>query len=66
MQVIDFSTAHLEQAAHIAMQNYEAEREHAPSLPSVEAMPDLAPYAQNGLGVAAVDEVKHAQALRFS
>lgn len=55
MQVVSFTAAHVAQAAHIAKQNYEEERGFVPALPPVENLPDLMPFAQNGLGVAAVD-----------
>jgi len=55
MQIIDFSTAHIEQAAQIALQNYMDERLHVPSLPQVDAVPDLAEFAENKRGVAAID-----------
>lgn len=55
MQIVDFTIAHVEQAEQIALQNYKEERGHIAALPSVDKMPDLTPYAENGLGVAAVD-----------
>ena len=55
MQIKDFTAAHTEQAALIARQNYETERGHVPALPPVDAVPDLKPFAENGLGVVAFD-----------
>jgi len=55
MQIIDFTTAHIERAAQIALQNYEIERGFVPALPPVDRWPDLKPFAENGLGVAALD-----------
>lgn len=55
MQINDFTTAHVEQAAQIAKQNYEDERGFVPALPPVDTLPDLNPYAENGLGVAAFE-----------
>jgi GNAT superfamily N-acetyltransferase len=55
MQITDFTAAHIEQAARIAKQNYEAERGHVPALPPIDNIPDLRPFAENGLGGAAVD-----------
>jgi len=52
MRIIDFSFAHIEQAAQIALQNYEEERSFVPALLRVDAVPDLTPYAKNSLGVA--------------
>ena len=55
MQIIDFTAAHIEQAAQIAKQNYEEERGFVPALPPIDTVPDLTPYAENGLGVAAFE-----------
>ena len=55
MQIVDFTSAHIEQAMRIAKQNYEDERKHIPALPLINAVPDLMPFAQNGLGAAAFD-----------
>ena len=55
MQIVDFATAHIEQAMQIAKQNYEDERHHVSALPPIETVPDLAPYVENGLGVAAFE-----------
>ena len=56
MRIIDFTISHIEQAEQIAKQNYEKEREFVPALPDVDAIPDLAAFAQNGLGVAAFED----------
>ena len=55
MIILDFSTVHIECAAQIAKQNYEAERGYVYALPPVEQWPDLKPFAENGFGVAAFD-----------
>ena len=55
MQVTDFATDHIERAAQIAKQNYEEERGFVPALPIIDTVPDLTPYANNGLGVAAFE-----------
>jgi GNAT superfamily N-acetyltransferase len=55
MQIVDFTVAHIEQAAQIAKQNYEEERRIVPALPPIVTVPDLTPYTKNGLGVAAFD-----------
>lgn len=55
MQVVDFTAAHINQAARIAKQNYEKERGFVPALPYIDEVPDLTPFAQNGLGVAAFE-----------
>ena len=55
MQIVDFTTNHIEAAANLARQNYEEERGFVPTLPPVDRLPDLNSYAENGLGVAAFD-----------
>ena len=55
MQIVDFTSAYIDKAVQIARQNYEAERGFALMLPPVEKWPDLNPFADNGLGVAAID-----------
>ena len=55
MKVIDFTSAHIEQAAQIAKQNYEEERGYVPALPPLEAVPDLTTYVENNLGVTALE-----------
>jgi hypothetical protein len=55
MQIVDFTAALIEQAALIAKHNYEEERRCIPALPPVVAVPDLIPYMENGLGVAALE-----------
>jgi GNAT superfamily N-acetyltransferase len=55
MQIIDFTAAHVEQAAQIALQNYEEERGFVPALPPVDKVPDLTQFAKNNLGVAAFE-----------
>lgn len=56
MNIIDFELKHIESAMLIARTNYCEERKHVPILPSIEAIPDLVYFANNGLGVAAVDD----------
>jgi len=55
MQIVDFTTSHIEQAAGIALQNYETERGFISALPPIDAVPVLTPFVENGLGVAAFD-----------
>ncbi|MCL2254123.1 MAG: GNAT family N-acetyltransferase [Lachnospiraceae bacterium] len=55
MQIIDFTVAHIEQAAKIAKQNYETQRGFIPTLPPIKTTPDLMPFAENNFGVAAFD-----------
>ena len=55
MRIADFTAAHIEQAAQIAIQNYREERGHVPVLPPIETVPSLMSYARNNLGVAAFE-----------
>ena len=55
MQIVDFTAAHIEQAAQIAKQNYEEERGFVPALPPINTVPDLTLYCKNNLGVAAFE-----------
>ena len=55
MLIENFTTDHVAEAMDIAKQNYEEERKHVPALPPIDAIPDLTPYANNSLGVAAFD-----------
>ena len=56
MQIVGFTAAHIEQAGQIAKQNYENERRHVPALPHIDSVPDLSQFAENGLGVAALED----------
>jgi GNAT superfamily N-acetyltransferase len=55
MKIVDFTQEHIEQAAQIAIQNYEDERKSVPTLPPFSVVPDLRSFAENGLGSAAFD-----------
>jgi len=55
MQIVPFAAAHVARAARLALRNYRAERLHVSALPPVFTWPDLTAFAQNGLGVAAVE-----------
>jgi len=55
MQIVDFISAHVGLAAQIALKNYEEERGFVPALPSISMWPNLNPFAENNLGVAAFD-----------
>jgi len=55
MRIEDFTAAHAERAAGIALNNYEKERVCSPALPILETVPNLAPFAENNLGVAAFE-----------
>ena len=56
MHIVDFSPAHIAQAQSLALQAYRAEQSHLPTLPQIDGVPDLRPFAQNGLGVAAMHD----------
>ena len=55
MLITDFTTDHIETATFLVRQNYEQERSFVPALPPVDTLPNLKPYAENGLGVAAFE-----------
>ena len=55
MQIVDFAPGHIQAALQIARQNYDEERGFVPALPPVDRLPDLRPYAENGLGAAALE-----------
>lgn len=55
MTIIDFTHTHIPEATALALANYEEEHGYVPALPQIEAVPDLTPFADNGLGVAAFD-----------
>ena len=54
MQITDFTIAQIERAARIGSSS-KKERGHVPALPPIDNLPDLSPYAKNGLGVAAYE-----------
>lgn len=58
MEIINFTTAHIEQATQMALQNYMKERSFVPSLPLIENVPDLSAFADNDLGVTAFENNK--------
>ena len=53
MQIVDFTTEHIESTVQLARQSYEGERALIPALTPVDRMLDLNPYGKNGLAVAA-------------
>ncbi len=53
MIITDFTADHIEAATLLARQNYEQERSFVPTLPPADTLPNLKPYAENNLGVAA-------------
>ncbi len=56
MHIVDFTRDHIPEAYALALSSYAEEREHVPELPLIDALPDLTDFADNGFGVAAVDE----------
>lgn len=55
MKITEFTAEHLEQAEAIGRAAYEKERAFNPALPEVGVWPDLRPFAENGLGTAALE-----------
>lgn len=55
MIIKDFIHAHAEEALALAALCYEEERRHVPALPKVCRLPELTRFADNGLGVAALE-----------
>ena len=55
MKIVDFTSVHIEQAMQLAKDNYYAERAFVPELPAVDTTLGLTHFAENRLGVAAVD-----------
>ncbi len=59
MTIIDFAHTHVPEALQLVRQDYETERRAVPALPTLSAlpsMPDLARFAENGMGVAALED----------
>jgi GNAT superfamily N-acetyltransferase len=55
MNVIDFNQTHIKAAKQIAKDNYNMERKLVTILPEVDELPDLLHFAENGLGVVAME-----------
>lgn len=55
MKIVDFRREHIPQAEALALSCYEEERRHTDPLPDVPALLDLKPFAENGLGAAALE-----------
>jgi len=55
LNITEFSRSHIEEAVALAKANYEEERQFVAALPEVDIMPDLTPFADNRLGVAAFE-----------
>lgn len=58
MNITDFTHNHIEEATTLAKANYEDERQFVTVLPTVDTLPDLTPFADNCLGVAAFENGK--------
>lgn len=58
MNIVTFEKQHIEQAKAIAFANYEEERAFVSALPPIGQLPDLRRFAENGLGVAAIEDGK--------
>ena len=56
MNTVTFEKQHIEEAKAIAFANYQEERSFVGTLPEIERMPDLDWFAENGLGVAALED----------
>jgi GNAT superfamily N-acetyltransferase len=55
MNIVDFDRSHIEAAMKIALENYEEERRQVTILPEMVKVPDLTCFAENHLGVAALE-----------
>ena len=58
MEFVTFGKEHVEEAKKIGWENYQEERVFVPALPKDVKIWDLDYFAQNGLGVAALDQGK--------
>ena len=56
MQMIDFTHAHIEEATKLALANYNEERRNVSVLPTIDAVPELSEFADNGMGVVAFNK----------
>lgn len=55
MIIVNFEKRHLDAAKALALANYQEERNHVPELPERPELPELNWFAENGLGVAAME-----------
>lgn len=55
METVDFTVEYAATAEQLAMENYQEERKYACCLPEISMLPGLQELAENGLGVAAVE-----------
>lgn len=56
MQIVDFTVEYMEAAERLAKENYEEERGFVDCLPPFRELPRLREVAENGLGVAALED----------
>ena len=56
MNIVTFENHHIEEARAIAFANYQQEQQYVSDLPEIEIMPELSWFAENGLGVAALED----------
>ena len=56
MNIVAFEKHHIEEAKAIAFANYQEERSVVGTLPEIKQMPELTWFAENGLGVAALED----------
>lgn len=56
MDIVNFERQHVEEAAALALADYDKERQFVTELPQARDIPDLNSFAGNGLGVAAFEE----------
>lgn len=58
MNIVNFEKEHINEAKGIALANYLEEKQFVKELPQVNDIPDLSEFAENGLGVAALEDGK--------
>lgn len=56
MNIVNFTNDYVEEAEKLAISNYLEEQKQTPILPKMDKVPDLTDFAQNGLGVVALEQ----------
>ena len=56
MIIVNFEKQHIDAAKALALANYQEESSHVPELPASPVIPDLDWFAENGPGVAAMED----------
>lgn len=56
MIIVNFEKQHIDAAKALALAIYQEERKYVPELPTSPVIPDLDWFAENGLGVAAMED----------